>query len=64
MEFGTKSISSLEFSSCISLLLNFGAGFLLILSETHCALVKDGGEMALLSFDRETEKFSSLKAYS
>lgn len=53
-----------NFQSCLSLLLQFLESFLLILSETHCALVKAVGEMALLSLARETEKFSEAKSYS
>lgn len=46
----------LLFSYCISLVLKFLNAF--YLSETPHALAKDVGEMALLSLDRETEKFS------
>lgn len=51
----------LVFSSCISLELNFLNAF--YLSQIHCVLIKDVGETALLSFDKETEKFGYPKSY-
>lgn len=47
----------LVFSSCIYLLLNFFFWNAFYLSATHRPIVKDVGEMALLSFDRERKVY-------